>query len=91
MWKWYGVETSLYEFTDPHEKGSDEPPNSNEETSLPESPNNQQVDNFSDSGSEEAVDSPLETKMSTIRPTKLGRVRTETSRMADFLLPGMKS
>lgn len=44
IWKWYGVETSLFEFTDPHEKGSDEPPNSNEETSLPESPNNEQVD-----------------------------------------------
>lgn len=89
--KWYGVETSLFEFTDPHEKGSDEPPNSNEETSLPESPNNEQVDSFSDSGSEETVDSALETKMSTIRPTKIGRVRTETSLKADFLLPGMKS
>lgn len=91
IWKWCGVETSLFEFTDPHEKGSDEPPNSNEETSLPESPNNEQVDSFSDSGSEEAVDSALETKMSTIRSTKIGRVRTETSLMADFLLPGMKS
>ena len=28
---------------------SDEPPNSNEDASLPESPNNEQVDSFSDS------------------------------------------
>ena len=68
---------------------SDEPPNSNEDASLPpESPNNERVDIFSasdsDSDSEEEVDSALET-MNMIRPTRLGRVRTLTSRMADFL------
>ena len=72
---------------------SDEPPNSNEDASLsPESPNNEWVDSFSasdsDSDSEEEVDSALET-MNMIRPTRLGRVRTLTSRMADFLQAGM--
>ena len=70
---------------------SDEPPNSNEDASLPpESPNNERVDSFSasDSDSEEEVDSALET-MNMIRPTRLGRVRTLTSRMADFLQAGM--
>ena len=69
----------------------DEPPNSNEDASLPpESPNNERVDSFSasDSDSEEEVDSALET-MNMIRPTRLGRVRTLTSRMADFLQAGM--
>ena len=72
---------------------SDEPPHSNEDASLPpESPNNERVDSFSvsdsDSDSEEEVDSVLET-MNMIRPTRLGRVRTLTSRMADFLQAGM--
>ena len=72
---------------------SDEPPNSNEDSSLPpESLNNERVDSFSasdsDSDSEEEVDSALET-MNMIRPTRLGRVRTLTSRMADFLQAGM--
>ena len=74
---------------------SDEPPHSNEDASLPpESPNNERVDSFSvsdsDSDSEEEVDrdSALET-MNMIRPTRLGRVRTLTSRMADFLQAGM--
>ena len=71
---------------------SDEPPYSNEDASLPlESPNNEQVDSFSvsdrDSDSDEEVDSALET-MNMIRPTRLGRVRTLTSRMADFLPAG---
>ena len=55
-------------------------------------PNNERVDSFSasdsDSDSEEEVDSALET-MNMIRPTRLGRVRTLTSRMADFLQAGM--
>ena len=72
---------------------NDEPPNSNEDASLPpESPNNEWVNSFSasdsDSDSEEEVDSALET-MNMIRPTRLGRVRTLTSRMADFLQAGM--
>ena len=72
---------------------SDEPPNSNEDDSLPpESPNNEWVNSFSasdsDGDSEEEVDSALET-MNMIRPTRLGRVRTLTSRMADFLQAGM--
>ena len=75
---------------------SDGPPNSNEDASLPpESPNNERVDSFSasdsDSDSEEEVDSALET-MNMIRPTRLkrlGRVRTLTNRMADFLQAGM--
>ena len=71
----------------------DETPNSNEDASLPpESPNNEQVDSFSasdsDSYSEEEVHSALET-MDMIRPTRLGRVRTLKSRMADFLQAGM--
>ena len=57
-----------------------------------ESPNNERVDSFSasdsDSDSEEEVDSALET-MNMIRPIRLGRVRTLTSRMADFLQAGM--
>ena len=56
------------------------------------SPNNERVDSFSasdsDSDSEEEVDSVLET-MNMIRPTRLGRVTTLTSRMADFLQAGM--
>ena len=72
---------------------SDEPPYSNEDASLPlESPNNERVDSFSvsdrDSDSDEEVDSALEI-MNMIRPTRLGRVRTLTSRMADFLQAGM--
>ena len=72
---------------------SDEPPNSNEDASLPpESPNNERVESFSasdsDSDSEEEVDSALET-MNVICPTRLGRVRTLRSRMADFLHAGM--
>ena len=72
---------------------SDEPSNSNEDDSLPpESPNNEWVNSFSasdsDGDSEEEVDSALET-MNMIRPTRLGRVRTLTSRMADFLQAGM--
>ena len=76
---------------------SDEPPNSNEDASLPpESPNNERLDSFSasdsdsdsDSDSEEEVDSALET-MNMIRPTRLRRVRTLTSRMADFQQAGM--
>ena len=80
------------------EKGprkSDEPPNSNEDAQFnlpPESPINERVDSFSasdsDSESGEEVDSALET-MNMIRPTRLGRVRTLTSRMADFLQAGM--
>ena len=50
------------------------------------------VDSFSasdsDSDSEEEVDSALET-MNVICPTRLGRVRTLRSRMADFLHAGM--
>ena len=50
------------------------------------------VDSFSasdsDSDSEEEVDSALETK-NMIRLTRLVRVRTLTSRMADFLQAGM--
>ncbi|KAL9970606.1 hypothetical protein ACROYT_G023012 [Oculina patagonica] len=50
---------------------TDEPPNSNEEVSLPpKSPNNEQVDIFSasdsDSDSEEEVDNALETTLSMI-------------------------
>ena len=64
---------------------------------------NEQVDSFSaialklstcslsDSDSEEEVDSALETTMKMIPPTRLGRVRTVTSRMADFLEAGMWS
>ena len=52
----------------------------------------ERLDSFSasdsDSDSEEEVDSALET-MNMIRPTRLGRVRTLTSRMADFLQAGM--
>ena len=76
------------------EKGpckSDEPPNSNEDAQFnlpPESPINERVDSFSASESGEEVDSALET-MNMIRPTRLGRVRTLKSRMADFLLAGM--
>ena len=76
------------------EKGpckSDEPPNSNEDAQFnlpPESPINERVDSFSASESGEEVDSALET-MNMIRPTRLGRVRTLTSRMADFLQAGM--
>ena len=58
---------------------------SNEDTSLPESPNSEQVDSFSDSDSEEEVDSTLETTMSMIHPIRLRRARTLTSRMTDFL------
>ena len=58
----------------------------------PESPNNKRVDSFSasdsDSNSKEEVDSALGT-MNMIRPTRLGRVRTLTSRMGDFLQAGM--
>ena len=66
---------------------SDEPPNSNEDASLPpESPSNEQVDSFSasdsDTDSEEELNSALET-MNMIHPTRLGRVRTLTGRMAD--------
>ena len=73
---------------------SDELPNSNEDVSLPpKSPNNEQVDSFSasdsDSDSEEEVDSALETTLRMIRPTRLGRIRTLTSRMTDFLQAGM--
>ena len=73
---------------------SDEPPNSNEDVSLPpKSPNNEQVDSFSasdsDSNSKEEVDSALETTLRMIRPTRLGRKRTLTSRMTDFLRVGM--
>ena len=42
----------------------------------------------SDSDSEEEVDSALET-MNMIRATRLGRVRTLTSRTANFLQAGM--
>ena len=80
------------------EKGpckSDEPPNSNEDAQFnlpPESPINERVDSFSasdsDSESGEEVDSALET-MNMNRPTRLGRVRTLKSRMADFLQAGM--
>ena len=71
---------------------SKEPANSNEDARLPpESPNNEQVDSFSssDSDPEEEVDSALETALSMIRPTRLGRMRTLTSRMTDFLRAGM--
>ena len=73
---------------------SDEPPNSNEGVSLPpKSPNNEQVDSFSasdsDSDSEEEVDTTLETTLGMIRPTRLGRIRTLTRRMTDFLQAGM--
>ena len=69
---------------------SDEPPYSNEDAvSPPESPNNERIDSFSASDSDieskEEVDSALGAKMNMIRPTKLGRVRTLISRMADFL------
>jgi len=51
------------------------------------------VDSFSvsdsDSDSEEEVDSTLETTLRMIRPTRLGRIRTLTSRMTDFLQAGM--
>ena len=59
---------------------SDEPPYSNEDASFSASD--------SDSDSKEEVDSALET-MNKIRPTRLARVRTLTSRMADFLQAGM--
>jgi len=73
---------------------SDEPPNSNEDVSLPpKSPNNKQVDSFSasdsDSDSKEEVDSTLETTLRMIHLTWLGRIRTLTSRMTDFLQAGM--
>ena len=69
---------------------SDKPPNSNEDVILPpKSPNNEQVDSLSssnsDSNSKEEVDSALETTVRMIRPTRLGRIRTLTSRMTDFL------
>ena len=62
---------------------SDDPLNSNEDVNLPpKSPNSEQVDSFSasdsDSDSEEEVDSALETTLSMIRPTRLGRIRTLT-------------
>ena len=68
---------------------SDEPPNSNEDVSLPpKSPNNEQVDSFSardsDSDSEEEVDSALETTLRMIQPTRFRRIRTVTSRMTDL-------
>ena len=56
---------------------SDEPPNSNEDASVPpESTNNEQVDSFSDSDSDsvEEVDSTLLTIMNMICLTRLGRV-----------------
>ena len=66
----------------------DEPPNSNEYVSLPESPNKEQVQRFSDcnsdSDSEEEVDNALEAAMNIIRPTGQGTVRKLTSSMADF-------
>ena len=72
---------------------SNEPANSNKDASLPpESPNNELVDSLSSSDSdpeEEVVDSALETTLSMIRPTRLGRIRTLTSRMTDFLQAGM--
>jgi len=73
---------------------SDEAPYSNEDVRLPpKSPNNEQVDSFSasdsDSDSKEEVDSTLETTLRMIRPTRLGRIRTLTSRMTDFLQAGM--
>ena len=71
---------------------SDKPPYSNEDVSLPpKSPNNEQVDNFSasDSDLEEEVDSALETTLSIIRPTRLGRITTLTRRMTDVLQVGM--
>ena len=70
---------------------SDKPPNSNEDVSLPpKSPNNEQVDNVSESDSEEEeVDSALKTSLCMIRPTSLGRITTLTSRMTDFLQAGM--
>ena len=55
----------------------------------PKSPNNEQVDNFSAGDSEEEVDSALETTLSVIRLTRLGGIRTLTSRMTDFLQVGM--
>ena len=71
-----------------------EPSNSDEDVRLPphaQSPNNKQTDNFSasDSDSEEEVDSTLETTLSMIRPTRLGRITTLTSQMTDFLEAGM--
>ena len=70
----------------------DEPSNSNEDVRLPpQSPNNEQADNFSasDSDSEEEVDSTLEPTLTMICPTRLERIRTLTSRMTDFLQAGM--
>ena len=43
----------------------------------------------SDSDSEEEVDIALETTLGMIRPTRLGRIRTLTRRMTDFLQAGM--
>ena len=96
IWNWNGLKTSQLKFTDRRRKSpseSDEPPDSNEDASLPpESPNNERVDSFSasdsDSDSEEEVKSALKT-MNMIRPTRLGRLRTLTSRTADFLQAGM--
>ena len=69
-------------------------PLTHEDVSLPpKSPNNEEVDSFSasdsDSDSEEEVVSVLETTLRMIRPTRLGRIRTLTSRMTDFLQAGM--
>ena len=71
---------------------SNEPANSNEDASLPpESLNNEQVDSFSssDSNPEEEVEGAFETTLSMIRPTRLGRIRTLSSRMTDFPQAGM--
>ena len=53
----------------------------------------EQVDSFSasdtDSDSEEDADDALATTLSMVRPTRLGRLRRLTSRMADILQSGI--
>ena len=72
-----------------------EPRNSDDDVSdsLPaKSPDNEQEDSFrtSDSDSEEEVVATLETTLSMFRPTRLGRLRTLTSRMSGFLQVGSR-
>lgn len=61
------------------------------QTSLPPESPNEQVDSFSvnDSDSEKEVDSILETTLSIICLTRLGRIRTFTGQMTDFLQAGI--
>ena len=61
------------------------------QVSLPLESPNEQVDSFSvsDSDSEKEVDSILVTTLSMICLTRLGRIRTFTGQMTDFLQAGI--